>query len=95
MLTTVDILDILKDQLGSDYKTAKALDIDTARISYLRHKGGCFTDEQALKIAEIIGVKPEVILFNMVAERSINSPAFDLLKRLAEQHAPKTLAAAS
>lgn len=95
MLTTVDILDILKDKLGSDYRTAKTLDIHTNRISQLRNKGGTFTDEQSLKIAEILGVKPEAILYNVIAERSKNSPAFDTLAQLATKHTPKIYAAAS
>lgn len=95
MLTTVDILDILKDELGSDYRTAKILDMNTVRISQLRNKGGTFTDDQALKIAEILGVKPEAILYNVIAERSKQSPAFNLLSQLATKHTPKIYAAAS
>ncbi|WP_406827727.1 hypothetical protein [Microbulbifer sp. ARAS458-1] len=95
MLTTVDILDMLKHKLGSDYRTAKVLDISTQRISQLRNKGGSFTDEQSLKIAEILEVPGETIILSMVAERSTKSPAFDLLRRLAESHTPKIYAAAS
>lgn len=94
MLTTNDILDILKSKFGSDYKTAQELGIHTVRISYLRNKGGTFTDEQCLKVAEILGVKPEAIILNMVAERSAKSPAFDNLKLIAEKNTPKTWAAA-
>ncbi|WP_346840142.1 helix-turn-helix transcriptional regulator [Microbulbifer sp. SAOS-129_SWC] len=95
MLTTVDILDVMKERLGSDYKTAKLLDIHPNRITHLRNKGGTLTDANAIKIAAFLGVPVESIILNMVAERSRNSPAFDVLERIAEQHTPKTWAAAS
>ena len=94
MVTTVDLLDLLKEKLGSDYKTAKTLAITTQRISYLRHKGGTFTDEQALKVAEILGFPEEAIILSLAAERSLNSPAFGLLNALADKYDPRKTAAA-
>ncbi|MFC6631674.1 hypothetical protein [Microbulbifer taiwanensis] len=95
MLYTVDILDMMKEKLGSDYKAARILDVHPNRINHLRHKGGTLTDPQALKAAEFLGFPPEAIILSMAAERSLKSPAFDLLRSLAEDHTPKILAAAS
>lgn len=95
MLYTVDILDMMKEKLGSDYKAAKVLDIHPNRISYLRHKGGTLTDPQALKAAEFLGFPPEALLLSMAAERAVKSPAFDLLRSIAEDHTPKMMATAS
>lgn len=85
MVTTVNLLDLLKDKLGSDYKTAKALGISSQRISILRTKGGVITDEQGLKAAEILEFPKELIVLSLAAERALNSPAFGILTHLAEQ----------
>lgn len=95
MLYTVDILDMMKERLGSYYKVAQELDIQQSRIYYLRNKGGTLTDEQALKAADFLGFPREALILSMAAERSLNSPAFDLLRQVAEEHTPKILAAAS
>ncbi|MGB3610519.1 MAG: hypothetical protein WA987_09090 [Cellvibrio sp.] len=93
MVTTKDLLDLLKEQLGSDYKTAKALGVTTQRISQLRTRGGVFTDEQGLKVSEILGFPAETIILSLAAERSINSPAFGILSTLADKYDPRKIAA--
>ncbi|AYM04240.1 hypothetical protein D8911_14650 (plasmid) [Levilactobacillus brevis] len=95
MLYTVDILDMMKEKLGSYYKVAQVLDVHPNRINQLRHRGGIMTDEQGLKAADFLGFPPEAIVLSLAAERSLNSPAFDLLRQVAEDHTPKILAAAS
>lgn len=94
MLTTVDILDQLKAKLGSDYKTARALDVTTQRISRMRCDHGIMTDEQGLKAAQILGLKEEFIIMSLTAERAQNSPAYLILKKIADKFQPKNMAAA-
>lgn len=85
MITTVNILDLLKERLGSDYKTAKALEIPQTRITKMRHHGGVLTDQQGLKAAEILNFPPEWVIVSLAAERSLNSPAFEILTHLADK----------
>lgn len=89
MLYTVDILDRMKDKLGSYYKTAQALGVHPNRVNELRKKGGTLTDEQGLKAAEILGLPQEAVILSLHAERALNSPAFDLLRSIAEDYSPK------
>lgn len=85
MITTVHILDMLKEHFGSDYKTAKALDVPQTRITKMRHHGGVLTDEQGIKAAEILDLPPEWVIVSLAAERSLNSPVFEILTHLAEK----------
>jgi len=93
MVTTEMLLDLLKEKLGSDYKTAKALGISSQRVSYIRIKGGVFTDAQGLKAAEILDFPAYTILLSLAAERSLNSPVFGDLKAIADQFDPRKTAA--
>lgn len=94
MLTTNAILDLLKDNFGSDYKTAKVLGTTTQRISKMRCNDGIMTDEQGLKAAEILDLDEEFIIASLVAERSKTSPAYSILQRIADKFEPKSAAAA-
>ncbi|UUA73542.1 hypothetical protein [Cellvibrio sp. QJXJ] len=93
MVTTRDLLDLLKEKLGSDYKTAKAFGMTTQRIYKMRHHGGVFTDEQGLKAAEILNFPAEFIILSLAAERSFNSPAYDLLVDITDKFDPRKTAA--
>lgn len=95
MITTVMILDLLKEKLGTDYKTAKALGMTTQRIYKMRHHGGVFTDEQGLQAAEILNFPAEFIILSLAAERSMNSPAYDLLVGITDKFDPRKIAAIS
>lgn len=95
MITTVQILDLLKERLGSDYKTAKALNIPQSRISEIRHKGGVITDEQGLEAAELLDFPKEAIILSLAAERSLRSPAFNILREIADKYDPRKTAAAA
>jgi hypothetical protein len=86
MVTTTNLLDLLRDKLGSNYRTAKALGVTTQRISQLRTVGGVFTDAQGLKAAEILEFPQELIILSLAAERSLNSPVFEILTHLANKH---------
>lgn len=94
MVTTINILDLLKDHLGSDYKTAKALNIPQSRISQFRHHGGILTDQQGLAAAEILNFPEEAIILSLAAERALNSPAFGILNKIANKYDPRKTAAA-
>ena len=95
MITTVMILDLLKEKLGSDYKTAKALAVTTQRVYKMRYMGGILTDEQGLKAAEILDFPAEFIILSLAAERSMNSPAYDLLVNITDKYDPRKIAAIS
>lgn len=93
MIRTVDLLDLLKEHLGSDYKTAKALNIPQSRISEIRHKGGVLTDAQGLQAAELLDMPQEFVILSLAAERSFNSPAIGILTHLADKYDPRKIAA--
>lgn len=93
MLTTIEILDRLKDKLGSDYKTAQQFEVPNSRISEIRKKGGILTDAQGLKAAQLLGLKEEFIILGLAAERSKKSPAYTMLKKIADRFEPKSAAA--
>ncbi len=93
MVTTKNLLDLLRDKLGSDYQSAKSLGISTQRIYKLRHHGGSLTDEQGLKAAEILNFPEEFIILSLAAERSFNSPAYDKLANISEKFDPRKTAA--
>lgn len=93
MLTTIDILDRLKAKLGSDYRAAKELNIPQQRITGLRNSGGVLTDAQGLQAAKILGLNEEFVIASLVAERSIKSPAYAILRKIADRFEPKSAAA--
>lgn len=93
VITTKMILDLLKERLGSDYKTAKSLEMPTQRVYQLRHKGGSLTDAQGLKAAEILDFPAESIILSLAAERSMNSPAYQILLDVADKYDPRKTAA--
>jgi hypothetical protein len=95
MITTIMILDLLKEKLGSDYKTAKALNVTTQRISKMRCLGGIMTDEQGLQAAQLLNFPAESIILSLAAERSMNSPAYQILVDVADKFDPRKTAAAA
>lgn len=95
MITTIMILDLLREKLGTDYKSAKALGMTTQRIYKMRHHGGVFTDEQGLKAAQILDFPAESIILSLAAERSMNSPAYQILVDVADKFDPRKIAAIS
>jgi plasmid maintenance system antidote protein VapI len=89
MVTTINILDLLKEKFGSDYKTAQHLGISRKRVSQLRHDGGSLTDEQGLKAAELLDFPKEFIILSLAAERSFKSPAHRILAEISEKFDPR------
>lgn len=95
MLTTIEILDSLKTKLTSDYKAARVLKISDSRMYELRKGGGTLTDDQGLRAAKELGLSEELIISSLVAERSKNSPAYLILKRIADHYELKKTTAAA
>lgn len=62
-------LDDLKALTGSDYQSAIALSVDRSVISKMRSRGA-ISDENAVKIAELIGIDPGEILLAAAMARS-------------------------
>src|SRR5687768_13190685 len=93
MMTTIQILDALKDKLGSDYRTGKVLNIGQPRISRLRNGHGTFTNTQAIEIAKILGLKEEFVILCLTAEREDDSKVRSIFKTLADRFEPKNFAA--
>lgn len=94
MLTSIQILDQLKAHFGSDYRTAKELNMAQSRISKIRNDGGMLNDEQGVKAAAVLGLKEEFLLLSLTAERSKATPLFTTLQKIADKFAPKSAAAA-
>jgi hypothetical protein len=94
MLTSIQILDLLKEKFGSDYRTAKEMEIAQPKLSKIRNSNAIMNDEQGLKAAQILGLEPEFIISSLVAERSKASPAYSILQKIADKFEPKAAAAA-
>ncbi|WP_444959525.1 hypothetical protein [Microbulbifer sp. VVAC002] len=94
MLSTTDILAMMKERLGSYYKVAQELGVHPNRVNQMRHHGGKLTFEQGLIAAKFLGVSDESIILSLAAEKSRNTPSFEDLARLAAKHTPKLSAVA-
>lgn len=93
MVTTINILDLLKQKLGSDYKSAALLGVSRKRVSQLRHVGGSLTDEQGLIAAKELDFPNEFILLSLAAERSFKSPVSQIFAELSDKFDPRKTAA--
>lgn len=93
MLTTIQFLDLLKEKLGSDYRTHKVLNIDQSRVSRLRRGLGTFTNAQGVEVAKLLGLKEEFVILCLTAEREDNSNVRSILRTLADKFEPKNFAA--
>lgn len=94
MLTTIQLLDLLKAKHGSDYRTGKEMKISQTRVSKLRTGKGIFTDAQGLEIAKILELKEEYVLLSLAAERADNGKIQKILSNIADKFQPKAAAAA-
>jgi len=70
--TTQEYLDAIKARydLPTDYRLAKFMGMSTQAISHYRHKGTTFSDEVALKVAELLELPEGKVLADMQAERA-------------------------
>src|SRR5690606_19833102 len=96
MKTCTEYLDEAKIAAGlkSDYALAKALGLRQSTISMLRTSGGTFSDETAIKIAELIGTDPAAVLLDANAQRAGSDAEKRVWLRLRKQlsKAGKTVA---
>ncbi|MDP3876515.1 MAG: hypothetical protein Q8Q50_05995 [Methylobacter sp.] len=69
MKTILNYLDDLKEKNGSDYKTAKLLNITRESVSQIR-KRGTVADETAIKIADILKIERTEVLIAAAMARS-------------------------
>ena len=71
-MNTIECIAALKKKLAidSDYALAKALGVSKQSVSRWSQGKGHFDDDVAIRVAEILGVNPVVILASMHAERS-------------------------
>lgn len=69
MKTVIEYLDDLKDITGSDYKSAKMLNIEKSSISMIRSRGK-MSDETAVKMADLLGIERDEVLIAAAIARS-------------------------
>lgn len=69
MKAIVEYINDLKEKNGSDYKTAKLLNISKESISQIR-KRGTIADETAIKIAELLNIDAQEVLIAAAIARS-------------------------
>lgn len=69
MKTILNYLDDLKEKNGSDYKTAKLLEITRESVSGIR-KRGTVADETAIKMADLLGIDRSEVLIAAAIARS-------------------------
>ncbi|TPQ24995.1 hypothetical protein, partial [Methylomonas koyamae] len=69
MKSIVEYLDDLKEKTGSDYKSAKLLNVKGSTISMIRSRGQ-MADETAVKVADLLGVDRGEILIAAAMARS-------------------------
>ncbi|PPK71898.1 hypothetical protein B0F88_10510 [Methylobacter tundripaludum] len=67
MKTVLEYLDDLKAKTGSDYRSAKLLNIEKSSISMIRSRGK-MSDETAIKMADLLGIdRNEVVIAATIA----------------------------
>jgi len=69
MRTVSQYLDDLKDKYGSDYRTAKLMKISESTICTIR-KRNAVSDENAIKMADLLGIEREKVLIAAAIARS-------------------------
>ena len=87
MHTTIELLEAVKRQRGltSDYQLSKALGVTRAAVSLYRTRGDVLSDELALHVAELAGLKPDYVLACVAAERSKSERARAVWRETAER----------
>jgi plasmid maintenance system antidote protein VapI len=65
-------LDALRErlQLPSDYAISRRMGIGAQTISNYRRGRSGFDDDMAIRVAELLGLRPEVVIGEMHAERA-------------------------
>lgn len=70
MITTLELLDLLKDEadLPSDYAVAKFLNVSQQAVSRWRN-GKVMCEETAIKVARVLKIDQEFVIISNIAER--------------------------
>lgn len=55
--------------VDSDYAVAKLLEMNRATVSKYRHTTPTLDEESAIKVAMVLGEKPEAVILDQMAER--------------------------
>lgn len=71
--------------IDSDYGIAKLLGIHRATVSNYRASSRFLDEDIAIKIANVIGVKPEAVLIDQLAERTKEPQARSALFEMAQR----------
>jgi hypothetical protein len=69
MKSIINYLDELKEKLGSDYRIAARMEVDKTVIAKIR-KRNAISDENAVKMADLLGIPREEILIAAAIARS-------------------------
>ncbi len=85
-MRTVEYLDELAKltETGSDYAVSKLLGVSRQMISGYRSGYRTFSDENAVKVAQLLGIPEGVILADMHAERAASGPVAEAWRHAAE-----------
>lgn len=77
----IDRIKVAKE-IPSDYAAAKHLGITRGAVSKYRCQGLTFDEDTAIKVAELLGERPEVVLLDQILERTKNDAARTALGRV-------------
>lgn len=67
----------------SDYRVAKELGVQRATVSKYRSRESTLDEETSIKVASLLGERPEAVLLDQCAERTKNPAAKSALLDLA------------
>lgn len=88
-MKAIEWIDRVKTAKGieSDYGAAKIIGLSRQSVSGYRNGKCTFDEESSIKVANVLGEKPEVVLLDQFAERTknpeIRSALFDLARGVA------------
>ena len=82
-----DWIDKVKTARGweSDYRVAKELCISRQAVSDYRSRTPSMDEATAIKVASILGEKPEAVLLDQFAERTKNQDVKEVLQQMARR----------
>ncbi|MFZ4756692.1 MAG: DUF3693 domain-containing protein [Burkholderiaceae bacterium] len=90
MKAPAEFLDLLRERLNlpSDYAVARLLGVTPQHVSRWRSGRGGFSDEQAARVAELLGIEAGYVLARLYEERSTSEAARVAWRDLAGKLAP-------
>lgn len=86
-MNSIDYLDAVKTRYNweSDYKLAKELNISRSRMSAYRNCKNTLGDNLCLQVAKLLKLKPEIVLIDVLAERTKFPKVSKILHKTAKQ----------